>query len=197
MTYPTELPSDVEPAPTGAYLSTFSGKRIHLDDPQTDQIDLADIARGLAHEGRFSGQTSRFYSVAQHSLLVTAAVKNAGGDEQIQRQALLHDAPEAYLKDIPSPLKARMPGYHEIEEMLWWRVCDRFDIPPKVHDLVAWADAAALTIERQHLMPNTEAWPFDVKWPFDRFGDPGVMFLHWPPEPARAVFADRARLLGL
>ncbi|MDP3133715.1 MAG: phosphohydrolase, partial [Burkholderiaceae bacterium] len=92
------------------YISTFKGNRFYPAEPRIDGIDIEDIAHGLAYQCRFNGQTSAFYSVAQHSLMVADLVPPA-----LRRAALLHDAAEAYLGDMVKPLKALVPDFGHIE----------------------------------------------------------------------------------
>lgn len=92
---------------------THSGARIDPLNPDPDDIVLEDIAHGLARTARFSGQIP-FLSVAIHSLNVAARVEGA----KTQLAALMHDAAEAYLGDLASPVKARLRGYREAEEVL-------------------------------------------------------------------------------
>ncbi|MBO9674448.1 MAG: hypothetical protein J7577_13455 [Sphingobacteriaceae bacterium] len=82
------------------YMETFTGKQVSYLNPKPDQISLVDIAKGLSNEARFAGQLVDHYSVAQHTLLVWYLAP-----ARLKPLALLHDAAEAYLKDIPKPLK--------------------------------------------------------------------------------------------
>ena len=82
------------------YVSTYTGKQFFPLDPQQDQVDIEDIAHGLAYQCRFNGQTRYFYSVAQHSLIVAGLVP-----KRLYLAALLHDAAEAYMGDMVKPLK--------------------------------------------------------------------------------------------
>ena len=93
------------------YVSTYLGNRFYPLEPRIDDVDIEDIAHGLAYQCRFNGQTNAFYSVAQHSLIVAALVP-----EELRFAALLHDAAEAYLGDMVKPLKVLLPGFSEIEE---------------------------------------------------------------------------------
>jgi 5'-deoxynucleotidase YfbR-like HD superfamily hydrolase len=117
---------------------------------------MSDIATGLSRENRFAGQTTRDregYKVAMHSLLVAALVRQEFGRPDLVGQALLHDATEAYMKDIPSPLKRLIPKYKEIESVLLGTILRKFgqadDLNPVVHE----ADWMAYCIEREVLMP--------------------------------------------
>lgn len=80
-------------------ITTRSGRQINLLNPQYSQINIGDIAHGLAYQCRFNGQTSRFYSIAQHSLMVASRLPN-----HLKMSGLLHDAAEAYVGDVVQPL---------------------------------------------------------------------------------------------
>jgi len=85
-------------------VSTKSGRRVALLNPSPSQIVIGDIAHGLAHQCRFNGQTSKFYSVAQHSVLVASILPR-----ELRLAGLLHDASETYLGDVVQPLKELLP----------------------------------------------------------------------------------------
>lgn len=92
------------------FVDTFSNNRIYFDNPDPSLIELIDIATGLSHQCRFAGQLADFYSVAQHSLILFELAP-----AHLEFEALFHDASEAYITDIPTPLKAELPKYKEIE----------------------------------------------------------------------------------
>ena len=93
-------------------LSTFSGKQIDLGCPQPDQISLEDIASALSKICRFGAQTREFLSVAQHAVLVQMFVVEAGR-EDLARATLHHDSHEAYVCDIPTPVKRKLGMDHQ------------------------------------------------------------------------------------
>lgn len=96
-----------------------SGKRFfdyRKDIMDKNHIDIKDVAKALSRQPRFLGHTNSFYSVAQHCCMCH---DNTDGDKL---EALLHDAPEAYMCDIPSPLKRFLPDYREMEKRVWGRV---------------------------------------------------------------------------
>lgn len=130
------------------WILTASGRHFDLADPQPDQIDIRDIAHALANEARFNGHTSRFYSVAQHSIAVSYLTPP---DNALD--GLMHDASEAYLKDLPSPLKRMLPDYRRIEQRVDAAIRARFDLPPQCSDAVKRADLIMLATERRDLMP--------------------------------------------
>lgn len=128
--------ADLTDGATRAWQRMLSGRRLDLLDPSPLDIEITDIAHGLARVARWNGQTrgEHAYSVAQHSLLVEQIflrlVPDAGPDMLLQ--ALLHDAPEYVIGDMISPFKAVMGGqYKDIEERLHKAVHMRFTLPVK------------------------------------------------------------------
>lgn len=137
------------------WLLTASGRHFDLVDPQPDMINILDIAQGLANECRYAGQCRWFYSVAQHSVLASQIVPR-----EYALEALLHDASEAYLKDIPRPLKQLLPDYRAIEERVDAVIRSAFGLPAKASGQIALADRILLATERRDLMPADGAdWP--------------------------------------
>jgi len=115
----------------GEWMQTASGGRYWPDDPKPEDIHLADIATALSRVCRFGGHGRAFYSVAQHSVLVSHEVKRRGGSLQDQQWGLLHDASEAYLGDVVWPLKRSplMAGYKELERRSEVAIAKRFGLP--------------------------------------------------------------------
>jgi len=136
------------------YIETFTGKIFHFLDPQPDEIDLVDIAHALSQQCRYTGHCKQFYSVAEHSVLVAALVKHKGGDSKQQLQGLLHDATEAYLTDVASPVKPFLGDYKPMESVLWRAIAEVFAVPFEFDPLVRWADQAALLLEAAVLLPS-------------------------------------------
>jgi len=156
--------------PTDPWTLLHSGIKLHYVNPTVDMISLHDICNNLGNICRFTGSTSMFYSVAQHSLLVGRLVKEALETEgspytsdffdQVLA-ALLHDAAEAYVNDIASPLKMAINGrYDEIEQGLISKVFEHFSVSLDFYNgTVKAADNVALSIERYYLMPDHPDWP--------------------------------------
>jgi 5'-deoxynucleotidase YfbR-like HD superfamily hydrolase len=112
----------------------LSGRRLDILDPSPLDVELSDIAHGLARVARWNGQTQGDYpfSVAQHSVLVMEifSALNPGAEKRAQLYALLHDAPEYVMGDIISPFKAAMGGnYKDVEKRLLGAVHIRFSLP--------------------------------------------------------------------
>lgn len=179
----------------------LSGRRLDILDPSPLDVELSDIAHGLARVARWNGQTLGDYpfSVAQHSVLVLELFRAANPDcsPVAQLQALLHDAPEYVMGDIISPFKAAMGGnYKDVENRLLSAVYLRFSLPAAMPAPLARqvkkADREAAFFEAIHLagFEDTEArklfgepsFPaFDVD-AFDRLIRP------WPTREAHDRF---------
>lgn len=138
------------------YVSTYLGNRFYPLEPRIDDVDIEDIAHGLAYQCRFNGQTNAFYSVAQHSLIVASLVP-----EELRFAALLHDAAEAYLGDMVKPLKVLLPAFSEIEDNVSRIIGERFGADLNHNPIVKQADLIALATEKRDLMPySVEKWAY-------------------------------------
>jgi hypothetical protein len=132
-------------------------------DLQPSQINLLDITHALGHLCRYTGRTCRFYSVAEHSLIVYTAAKKLRFSQQAQRWALAHDFAEAYLSDVASPLKrsAVFSRYRAIEAEIDNRIRERFKIRVTNDELAAVRalDVEACNVERAYLLgPEPKPW---------------------------------------
>lgn len=130
------------------WIETFTGKKYFFGNPTDDQIDIEDIAVALSNKCRFSGHTD-FFSVAEHSLSVAARLP-----PNLRLAGLLHDAAEAYLGDIPSPLKAVLPDYRSLEKINEAAINKKFNIVDADWSLVKEADTKALFTEAHFLIPS-------------------------------------------
>ena len=180
-------PDSSPPAP-GPYLQTVSGRWVNPFDPDPEQLDPGDIARALANQCRFGGHCRVFYSVAQHSVIVSRLVEEGGGDVEDTFAALMHDATEAYLGDMPHPLKHRSPlgaAFKEAEDHLERALRDRFAIRADVPGIKR-ADRSLLATERRAF--SEEAW----HWPELEGVEPlDLELVAWTPDEAAAAFTER------
>ncbi len=144
-------------------IQTYTGQQLDLQDPQPEQIDIEDIALGLSRMPRFAGQTRMFYSVAQHSVLVA---KHA--PREMRLQALLHDATEAYLCDLPKPVKSLCPNYETLEAYLWRVISVRFGVPFELYPAVHRLDQRALVTEQRDLRKHPVSWERNGLKPFGK-----------------------------
>src|SRR3954471_14156782 len=129
---------DQAPPAPGPYLQTVSGRFVNPFDPDPDQLDIADIARALANVCRFGGHCRAFYSVAQHSVIVSRLVEERGGDAEEAFAALMPNPTEAYRGDMPHPLKHRSAlgaAFREAEDDLERAIRERFAIKPDVPEI--------------------------------------------------------------
>lgn len=132
-----------------AWMQTRSGLAFDYLDPRPEQITERDVAFALAHINRFCGHLHEPVSVAQHSLLVAEIVETLYPDAPVwaRRQALVHDAPEAFIADLPAPLKRLLPDYQQIEARVWAACAARFRVPVPLHEAVKAADWLACRLE--------------------------------------------------
>lgn len=127
-------------------IRTYSGLYMDVFNPTPEMICIEDIAHALSNTPRFGGHLKHFYSVAQHSIFCANNVNN------YKMQALMHDASEAYLTDIPSPIKKRMPQYKEVEHSLMLAIAEKFGFNYPLSQEVKDVDYFALTFEWEKYM---------------------------------------------
>ena len=151
----------------GYYILTRSGERFWPSDPRLEEIHIKDIAHSLSLQCRFSGHTKVPYSVAQHSLLVAEEVESKYDDKRLSRTALLHDASEAFLVDLPRPIKSMGQlgeEYRKIEDKIQKVISKKFDLIYPFPDEVMHEDLVLLVTEARDLMahPKGEGKWFDI-----------------------------------
>src|SRR5271155_81580 len=155
-----------KPASARVWQRMLSGRRLNLIDPSPLDIEIADIAHGLARVARWNGQTSgaHIFSVAQHTLLVEAVMRAQSPriDTRVRLATLLRDAPEYVIGDMISPFKAVLGGdYKAVEKRLLAAIHVRFGLPPALPDditrLVKNADRGAAYLEASALAGFAEA----------------------------------------
>ncbi len=149
------------------HVQTHSGRMVPLNAPTVDHIHLPDIARALARLPRFNGHTLRPWSVADHSLLVLELV-GTDAPAETRLAALLHDAHEAYLGDITTPVAAAIRGTRDACPIDGLKVLFDTAIAAALHfdpaafhtPAIRTADREALALEARHLMATpTQPWP--------------------------------------
>ena len=175
------------PAP-GPYLQTVSGRFVNPFDPDPEQLDPGDIARALANICRFGGHCRPFYSVAQHSVIVSELVEQRGGDVEDVFAALMHDAAEAYLGDMPHPIKHRSPlgvafkaAVGHLESVLRTRFSIKADVPE-----IKRIDRALLATERRSVSGESWDWP-----ELEGVEALDIELVAWPPDDAERAFTAR------
>jgi hypothetical protein len=184
----------------------LSGRRLDLIDPSPLDIEIADIAHGLARVARWNGQTNgaHIFSVAQHTLLVEAVMREQMPrvDVSYRLAALLHDAPEYVIGDMISPFKAVLGGdYKAVEKRLLSAIHIRFGLPPvlapEVERQIKAADRGAAYLEATELAGFAQA---EAKRLFGR--DPGLppatrrdYLTPWTAAKAEKRFLERFKTL--
>lgn len=160
-------------------MQTYSGLRFYPIDPRESEVDIGDIAHALAMQCRYGGHVKRFYSVAEHCVLLARHLYHVGPETAMW--ALLHDASEAYISDIIRPLKPFLLNYHVLEEHVMEVILKRYNLAKPMPDIVKDADNRIIADERQQ---NLVAIPWD-----NEPGPPlGVVLRFWSPEVAEREF---------
>src|SRR5688572_31770685 len=137
-------------------IRTFTGKYMNVFEPTPEMICIEDIAHALACQPRFGGHLPKFYSVAQHSINCSYLVD----DMKDRYAALLHDASEAYLCDIPKPIKNHLKDYQGIEHNLMLAIAKHFVFEYPLSPVVKEVDEQMLHFEWHHLMLKDESYKF-------------------------------------
>jgi 5'-deoxynucleotidase YfbR-like HD superfamily hydrolase len=139
----------------GDWIQTFTGIHFYPFDPKVEEISIFDIAHALSFLCRFGGHCTDFYSVAEHSWRVSRVVP---GTDALW--GLLHDATEAYILDLPRPIKRFIDFsfYKEHEDNLMKVICERFNLPLEMPESVREADDILLMTEARDLMRNPQDW---------------------------------------
>lgn len=166
------------------WIQTFTGKQFFPFNPQPEQIDILDIAHALSNLCRYGGHTESFYSVAQHSYLVSLIVPREDA-----LRGLLHDASEAYLIDVPRPIKhhAAMQPYRETEDLILTTIYHRFGLVTLDPPSIKIADREMLRTEQRDLMK-----PAPVAWQDSREGArTDFDIIPWTPDYAEHQFLKR------
>lgn len=161
----------------GDWIQTYTGRKFYPLDPRPGDVCIEDIAHALSMTCRFGGHCLKFYSVAEHSVHVA---RNVSRENALW--GLLHDASEAYLVDVPRPLKHQLAGYRVAERRVEIAVARAISLPETMPDEVKRADHRILTDEMCQVMaPPPEPWAGMIE-PL------GVRIMGWAPDRAKAEF---------
>lgn len=169
----------------GPSIMLHSGVWFDFLAPSESAFAIEDIAHGLSNICRYSGQCKRFYSVAEHSLLVSEVA------EGFEFEALLHDAAEAFVGDITRPLKQMLPEFKRIENEVENAIFQRFGVPVPLPVEVKQADLRVLAAEQRQIMPKgTDVWV-----PDQQVVPAEVVVRHLTPREAKRIFLARFEAL--
>lgn len=145
---------------SAGWVETRLGQRVSLLRPDPETISIFDIAHALSMQVRFNGHIASWWSVADHCLLVARMLPL-----ELKLHGLLHDAAEAFISDLPRPLKRmkHLIGYRLVERRMERAISRRFGLPFKLPVEIKRADRLACFLERRDLMPDTRApWPGEL-----------------------------------
>lgn len=139
------------------YVSTYTGKKFHFLNPQPDEIDLEDIIHALSLICRYNGAVKHHYSVLSHSINVCTYVYEKTNCHKQALAALCHDFSEAYITDIPRPIKPYLSNYMDIEANITKAINDKFGIP-EMTDFIHYVDKNIVRAEAEALFLHTPEW---------------------------------------
>lgn len=170
--------------PTG-FIETFTGLEFDLLNPKNNIYRPEDVLHALAKECRYGGHCDKFYSVNEHIYIGTFLID--GINEQCEW--CVHDSPEAYLKDIPTPLKRLFPEYEKLHDAHLEEICRQWGISYPLCDKVWEVDHLMFEIEQPQLMKGLfyEKKPVNEK----------IKLFCWNPEEAKEALTSRFKELGL
>jgi uncharacterized protein len=165
---------------TTPWIQTYTGKQFWPFEPRPGDFDIEDIAHALSNLCRFAGHVESFYSVAQHSWLVSVLLPK---DSPYRLEALMHDAAEAYIIDLPRPIKQAMPQYTDMEHKIEAALAEQFKLEWPWPKEVKHADNQALRIEQINLMKDPP-----VPWTTQGIGVPHMDLKALEPRLAEDLF---------
>lgn len=176
------------------WIQTYEGHRFW---PLTAEgvLSFEDMVHATAHQCRFNGHTSEFYSVAQHGVFVSQILEERLGysDPKLLMTGLLHDAAEAYISDIPAPIKSELIELLEAEHAVEQRLAREYRLyDPPWPGAVKEADKIAVVTEAKHLLkpPAPDDWGL-IQEPWMEYP-----FCTWSPETSKYLFVERYRELN-
>ncbi len=174
------------------WIETYTGRQFHFKDPRAEEVDIEDIAHSLSMLCRYNGHVSDFYSVAEHSVLISDFIRAEGGDRDLALAALLHDAAETYIGDISRPVKYAVlpPEFKEYENELDRVIFEKFGLTFPYSTHINDLDARILQDERMQGMSQSENL-----WGTDDLEPLGLTLRFWGPAKAKAKFLQRFEML--
>ena len=172
------------------WIQTYSGRAFDYDALAKGlpvDLNIYDIAHALAGMPRFAAHGRGSYSVAEHSIYVSQRAQELGSPDQrrdLARWGLLHDATEAYMPDMPSPIKLCLPDFMAMEEKIKDSIMDAFELPREFHPLIEEVDKGIRGSEIAWLFTSLKG---DDVWADDIYG---IEITPWPPAYTRQRFLE-------
>ena len=180
----TQIDVDTTGKRPGPWMQTYTGRQFFPLDIRAEDLVIEDIAHALGQLCRYNGHTNDFYSVAEHSVLMTRHAMNLGWPSATLRAVLMHDAAEAYIGDYPQAVKRVIPGIKELEGRIEAALTEKFclDQSEETKAQIKELDRRIIKNERQALMPGSHPWMADA------YKSLNVTILCWPPHKAAERF---------
>lgn len=180
----------------GNWMQTYTGNRFFPLDPRPDDFNLLDIAHSLSMQCRYNGHVTNFYSVAEHSVLVSQVIEQETENRGLALWGLLHDASETYIGDMVRPLKLSLSEFSMIENKILWAMGEAFNLQLAgqvgsetacpIPEEVAAVDTRILVDEKNTLMAATLH-----RWDVQGIMPTGAVIQMWSPENAEKAFIQR------
>jgi hypothetical protein len=171
----------------GDFIQVYGGKKVHPLRLSPSDFDIITIAHALSHLCRYTGHINNFYSVAEHSVLVSRAVP-----KEHALWGLLHDAPEIIINDISRPIKVWLnsvcPEFKALETDIMHCVCDQYDLPYQTPECIKIADLSVLHDEYLAGIDNVPGIDWNLPYP-----PTGAQINFYYPGMAKAIFLMRYR----
>lgn len=140
-------------------IRTFTGQYVNVFEPDLKTLHVKDVAHALSMNARFGGHSPVFLSVAQHSIWICDYLENEGYSKRICFSGLMHDSSEAYLVDIPKPIKLELPDYNKVEDVLMIALAKRFKFQYPLSPEIKAVDKVALEWEWKHIVTTKKKRP--------------------------------------
>lgn len=165
------------------YIETYTGAKFYFLNPDQKDIHVEDIAHALANNCRYTGHCSEFYSVAEHSVIVSLLVDPANA-----LAGLFHDGSEAYLTDVASPVKPFLANYRDMEHTIMVAIAKKFGFDYPLNENVEDADKVQLKTEAKYLMQSQgKDWAQHYPTKIEHGKIPRCL----SPQQAKALFLQR------
>lgn len=184
-----------DPSRKGGSIQTFTGVIFYPIDPRIEEIILEDVAHGLSNKCRFTGHTRKFYSTAEHSVRVSWNLRDRGRSLMEQYVGLHHDDTDAYLPDVPTPLKIlpEFKWFRDLEHHMQEMCFQKFGCMVEDYSVIKESDIILLLTEKRDLMPTKNG---DWKHSYTQESIPSPYFIEpWSQELARYNYLELHRTL--